>query len=62
MMCELVWEPIEYGDQTFCGKACIESHNKKLAEDHAAGVDEDDDDPLPPPELVPVRRRAGEAA
>ena len=27
MMCSEVWEPIEHGDQTFCGQVCVEAYN-----------------------------------
>ena len=60
-MCESVWQPEEDGDETFCGKACVEAHNAKLTADQAEGVDEDEDEPLPAPELLPIRRRASKA-
>tara|TARA_B110000046_G_scaffold132997_1_gene139391 strand:- start:223 stop:387 length:165 start_codon:yes stop_codon:yes gene_type:complete len=39
----------------------VEAHNAKLTADHAEGVDEDEDEPLPAPELLPIRRRASKA-
>ena len=54
MMCDKVWEPHESGFKTFCGKQCVEQHNKKLADEHT-----EDDVTV---DLMPVRRREADAA
>ena len=62
MMCSEVWEPIEHGDQTFCGQACVEAYNAKLIADHSVGLEDDEDDAPPAPDLLPVRRRHDQLA
>ena len=58
ILCDKVWEPILYGHHlTFCGKSCVEAYNRKLT---AEVVNDDDEEPLPAPDLLPVRRRENE--
>jgi len=61
-MCDAVWQPLEDGEDTFCGKACVAAFNAKLKAEHEdglAGVPVEDE-PLPPPDFLPLRQREGE--
>ena len=61
-MCDAVWQPLEDGEDTFCSKACVAAYNAKLKAEHEdglAGVPVEDE-PLPPPDFLPLRQREGE--
>ena len=57
-MCDAVWQPLEDGEDTFCSKACVAAYNAKLKAEHEdglAGVPVEDE-PLPPPDFLPLRQ------
>ena len=62
-MCSAVWQPVEDGNDSFCGRDCLAAFNAKLVSEHdavLAGLDEDGSQP-DAPELLPLRPREGDA-
>ena len=62
LVCDCVWQPLEDGDDSFCGRACVIAKNRHLLSEHAEALADWDGDgqPPPPPELIPLRGRAGD--
>ena len=56
-------QPFADGNDSFCGKACVEAKNLQLLHAHADLVAAcEGQDPPQPPDLFPLRRREGEEA